>query len=370
MTLFFVATAFLLYILIGYPLLLEVWSRLRPAPVVKNFSPRTVSVLLAVHNGERWLEDKLRNLRELHYPAELIQTIVISSASTDRSASIAREWAGPALDVIELDRPGKAAALSAGLEKATGEILFFVDVRQWVDPDSLRTLVADFADPRVGVVSGELIIGDGESREETSVGAYWKYEKLIRSRQSRIDSVPGATGAIYAMRRALARPLPANTLLDDVYLPLCAFFQGYRIIWDSGAKAFDVPASLNTEFRRKVRTLAGVYQIVGTFPRLLLPNHRLWIHFVSHKLGRLLLPYALLAILICTFWLPPALRAASLALQGVFYVSAAIDGAIGDRSLLKRITSPARTFVVLMAAAFCAASILFVPAERLWRPTR
>jgi cellulose synthase/poly-beta-1,6-N-acetylglucosamine synthase-like glycosyltransferase len=289
-TIFLLGSAFILYVLFGYPVLVAIWSRTLAKPITKSFKPRTVSILLPVHNGERWLAEKLCAIRDLHYPQELIDTIVISSASRDGTLRIANEHAGPGFRVIEVTEPGKAKALNAGLAVAQGEILFFTDVRQSLEPDCLRALVEYFADPQVGVVSGELVIREGNSQEEASVGLYWKYEKLIRSAQSRIDSVPGATGAIYAMRRTLAHAMPEGILLDDVYLPMLAYFQGYRISWEPGAKAFDYPASLKTEFWRKVRTLAGVYQIIGRFPRLLVPNHRLWIHFVSHKLGRLLLP--------------------------------------------------------------------------------
>jgi len=231
-------------------------------------------------------------------------------------------------------------------------------------------LVSTFADSRVGVVSGELIIREGESQEEASVGFYWKYEKLIRAAQSRIDSLPGATGSIYAMRRTLARPLPEDALLDDVYLPMCAYFQGYRLIWEPAAKAFDYPASLKAEFWRKVRTLAGVYQIIGNFPRLLAPTHRLWIHFVSHKLGRLLLPFTLIAVLLASFTLPHPLELWALAAQALFYGLAALDRVVPDGSPLKRLSSVVATFVALMIAAACAASILFVPAGKLWKTTR
>jgi cellulose synthase/poly-beta-1,6-N-acetylglucosamine synthase-like glycosyltransferase len=190
------ASAVIMYVLIGYPLVAATWARFFPQRVAKRFLPRTVTILLPVHNGDRWLEAKLRTIRELDYPPELVDVIVISSASQDRTASISREHAGPRLRVIELERPGKAVALNAGLAAATGEILFLTDVRQALDPYCLRELVANFADPRVGVVSGELLIRDGQTREEVSVGLYWKYEKLIRSCQSRIDSIPGATGSI------------------------------------------------------------------------------------------------------------------------------------------------------------------------------
>jgi len=370
-TIFLVSSVFILYVLFGYPLIAILWARVLAKPIVKTFVPRTVSILLPVHNGDRWLADKLRSIRELNYPRELLDTVVISSASQDGTLKIANEHAGPGLRVIEVGQPGKAKALNAGLAVACGEILFFTDVRQSLAPDSLRALVAHFADPRVGVASGELVIREGSSYEEASVGLYWKYEKVIRSAQSRIDSVPGATGAIYAMRRDLAHTLPDGILLDDVYQPLCAYFQGYRITWEPDAKAFDYPASLRTEFGRKVRTLAGVYEIIGIFPRLLVPNHRLWIHFVSHKLGRLLLPYALITLLVSSFFLPDPLKYLALAGQAGFYGLALLDNALPDTSALKRLSSPAGTFVVLMAAAIAsAAAVLFGSTDRLWKQTR
>lgn len=369
-SIFVLASALILYVLIGYPLIAAVWAGIFPQRVTKRFSPRTVTLLLPVHNGDRWLEAKLRTIRELDYPPELLDVIVISSSSQDRTVSIARQHAGPRLRVIELERPGKAVALNAGLAAATGEILFFTDVRQALDPYCLSALVANFADSRVGVVSGELVIRDGQTREEASVGLYWKYEKLIRFCQSRIDSIPGATGSICAMRRELASAMPPGTLLDDVYLPLCAFFRGYRSVWEPEAKAYDDPASLKTEFWRKVRTLAGVYQVLGMFPRLLIPNHRLWIHFISHKCGRLILPYALVVAFLVSFGLPAPLRYWVLAAQAAFYALAAVDSALPSASPIRYLSSPAGTFVALMAASACAASILFVSPDKLWKPTR
>lgn len=371
MTIFLLTSAFVLYVILLYPLLAMIWARTLPKPVARRFEPRSVSIILPVHNGERWLGEKLRSIRELDYPQELVETIVISSASRDQTVTIAREHAGPRLQVIEVAEAGKGRALNAGMAVARGDILFFTDVRQWLAPDSLRRLVEHFGDPEVGAVSGELVIREGNSQEEASVGLYWKYEKQIRAAQSAIGSMEGATGAIYAMRRDLAHRLPDRVLLDDVYQPLCAYFQGYRITWEPGAKAFDYPASLKTEFRRKVRTLAGVYEIIGMFPSLLAPGHQLWIHFVSHKLGRLLLPYALIAVLISSFFLPGYWKYAALAAQAAIYGLALLDPVLPDGFVLKRLSSPAGTFVVLMAAAVAAAgAALFVPSDRLWKQTR
>jgi len=370
-TIFLLAFTYTLYVVVLYPLLAMIWARFVAKPIEKRWTPRTVSILLPVHNGDRWLADKLRSIRELDYPQELVETIVISSASHDDTVKIANEHAGARFRVLEVDEPGKGRALNAGLAIAQGEILFFTDVRQWLAADSLRRLVENFADPKVGVVSGELVIREGNSFEEASVGLYWKYEKVIRAAQSAIGSVAGATGAIYAMRRELARTLPDRVLLDDVYQPLCAYFQGYRITWEPGAKAFDYPASLKTEFRRKVRTLAGVYETIGMFPGLLAPNHQLWIHFVSHKFGRLLLPYALIALLASSFFLPGQWKYLAVGAQAAFYSLALLDQVVPDQFFGKRLSAPAGTFVALMAAAVVGAgAVLFNSTDKLWKPTR
>jgi cellulose synthase/poly-beta-1,6-N-acetylglucosamine synthase-like glycosyltransferase len=368
---FILAALFLLYVLAGYPLLLALLVRVRGnAPISKNFAPRTVSILLPVRNGERWLRAKLESILRLDYPKDLLEILVISDGSTDQTEAIAQEFAHQGVRLISVSRGGKAAALNAGLRRAQGEILFFTDVRQQLDPAALRELVACFSDPRVGVASGELFIRDGKTREEANVGLYWRYEKWIRRRLSQLDSVLGATGCIYAMRRELAVEMPEDTLLDDVYLPLAAFFRGYRVILDERARAFDVSMSLDTEFRRKVRTLAGVYQVMRQYPRLLRPSNRMWIHFVSHKFARLLLPFALVAAAVASFWLPVLWAKLVLLVQGLFYGLAAVDPWIPDRWRLKSLTSPIRTFVAFMAAALAAVSFFFVPSSRFWSETK
>ena len=298
------AGALIVYVLFGYPVLLGFLARRSERPVRKARLRKRVSIILAVRDGERWIARKLETLAALDYPQELIEILVVSDGSTDRTPSIVEAIAKPNVRVFRLPPGGKAIALNHAIRHATGEILFFTDVRQTLEPSSLQNLVDCFADPQVGVASGELIIVEGETLTEVNIGLYWKYEKLIRKRLSRIDSVLGATGCIYAMRRELAVELPAGTLLDDVHLPLSAFFRGYRVILDDSAKAFDFPTSLNAEFRRKVRTQAGMYQIMRSFPALLGPRNRMWIHFVSHKLGRLLLPATLLVALGASVLLP------------------------------------------------------------------
>ncbi|MGO9259594.1 MAG: glycosyltransferase family 2 protein [Bryobacteraceae bacterium] len=365
--LFLLAAAFCFYTMFGYPLLLALLAR-RARPVKKAFAPRSVSVILPVRNGERWVAQKLESLLALNYPMDLIEILVVSDGSTDATECIVEGYAGRrGVRLLKVPAGGKALALNRAIEAACGEILFFTDVRQELSRDSLRNLVACFADPAVGVASGELVIRKGQTSGEAGVGLYWRYEKWIRTRQSRLDSVIGATGCIYAMRQDLARPLPAQTLADDMYLPLAAFFRGYRVILDDSAKAFDDPTNLSSEFRRKIRTLAGVYQIVGFYPALLGPGNRMWLHFFSHKLARLLMPWALLVAAGTSFGLPDPWRAIAWCGQAGFYGLAALDSALPESSRLKRVTSRVRTFVMLMAASLCAVAVLFVPAQKLWK---
>ena len=369
--LFLLSVGFCAYTLCGYPLLLGLMARLRARPVRKAAWPATVSVILPVHNGERWMAAKLESILALHYPPELVEILVISDGSTDATETIVRRFTDRAkIEFLAVPKRGKAAALNTALERGTGEILFFTDVRQELHKDSLANLIACFADPEVGVASGELVIRAGTGHEEESVGLYWKYEKWIRKQLSRLDSMPGATGCIYAMRRELASRLPEGTLNDDMYLPLGAFFEGYRVIMDDSALAFDYPTPLAAEFRRKVRTLAGVYQIVGSYPALLGPGNRMWIHFVSHKLARLLMPWAMIVAAVAAFGMPAPWRFWAIGVQGFAYGLALADAWLPANFPLRRLTSPLRTFAVLMTASLCALAILFVPARVLWKETR
>ncbi len=363
--LFVVAAAFCLYTAVGYPLLLA-WLARHPRRVRKAFAPLRVSVLLPVRNGEQWVGRKLESLLTQEYPRELVEILVVSDGSIDATDLIVESYAQRGVRLMKGRAEGKAVALNRALKEARGEILFFTDVRQELSPQSLRNLVACFGDPDVGAASGELVIRTGDTLGEEHVGLYWRYEKWIRTRQSRVDSVIGATGCIYAMRRELARELPADTLADDMYLAVAAFSKGYRVILDDSAKAFDDPTHLSSEFRRKVRTLAGVYQIIGYYPALLRPGSRMWLHFISHKLARLVLPWVLVTLAITSFWLHNW-RPIVWWTQVGFYSLAALDGIVPESWWIKRVTSLVRTFVVLMAASLCAVAVVFVPPRKLWK---
>jgi cellulose synthase/poly-beta-1,6-N-acetylglucosamine synthase-like glycosyltransferase len=368
--LFTAGAVFLVYVLAGYPLLLAVYARLFPKRITKQPAARRVSVIVPVRNGARWIEGKIQSILGSRYQSELLDVLVVSDGSIDGTNELVELYPDSRVRLLALPSGGKAIAVTHGLKNATGEIIVLTDVRQAFDCEAIARLVACFADDSVGVVTGELVIREGSSSEEFNTGLYWRYEKWIRRNLSRIDAMPGATGCIYAIRRELAAAVPAGTLLDDVYLPLRAVFRGFRIYFEDGAKAYDVPASLELEFWRKVRTQAGVYQILFRFPQLLWPGNRMFIHFLSHKIGRLLLPFALVAVAVGSFGLSQPWRDAALGAQIVFYGTAVLDPIIPERFALKRITSVVRAFVVLVAAAFCAVVVFIVPAQTLWKDTR
>jgi cellulose synthase/poly-beta-1,6-N-acetylglucosamine synthase-like glycosyltransferase len=367
-----VSAILVVHIIVGYPLFLKISGGRRRAPVKKDFSfTAPVSVVMAVYNGESMIRRKLETLLALDYPPELLDIIVISDGSTDATESIVREFRDRGVRLLVAPRGGKAAALNLGFAAATGDILFFTDVRQPLDPACLRHLVANFADPTVGAVTGEMHLLQGDSGEHADMDLYWRYEIWARGRQSEIDSLFNTTGCIYAMRRELSAPLPADTLTDDAMLPLGAFFHGYRVVFDPAAKAYDYPAVSGTEFRRRFRTLAGLWQVHARLPALFTSRNRMRFHFLSHKFGRLALPWLILAFFGAALGIPQSwFRTAILGCGAAWLALAFLNRWIPGDSPLKRISSPARTFLVMNAAALVSVAVFFVPATKLWVPTQ
>ncbi|MBV9035544.1 MAG: glycosyltransferase family 2 protein [Acidobacteriaceae bacterium] len=368
---FFLSIVFILYVLIGYPALLAGYAKIRPKFIDKQIGAAVpVSIIIPVRNGAAWIRPKLESLLASEYPPDLINILVVSDGSSDGTNEIVTDFGDRRVRLLMLPPGGKATAVSAALQHVGSDIIVLTDVRQQFDPLALARLIACFNDPTVGVVTGELMIREGGSSEEYNTGLYWRYEKWIRRNLNRVDAMLGATGAIYAIRRKLTAPLPPEILLDDVYLPFVAAFRGFRIYFEDSAKAYDLPTSLQSEFRRKVRTQAGIYQILAKFPKLLWPGNRRFIHFLSHKVGRLLLPFAMMSAFCSSFFISHPWREGALAGQALFYGAGLVDPLISESSFVKRVTSVIRAFLVLTAAAFFAVAIFFLPAQRLWKETR
>ena len=310
---------------------------------------------MVVRNEEAVLERKLQNLLELDYPADRCQIVVVSDGSTDRTEGILRERAGnPRVQVIMKQMSeGKASGLNDAVAVAGGEVIVFMDARQRIERGALRLLMENFADQDVGCVSGELMLGDPNSGETSrSMGLYWQIEKEIRELEAAFGSVVGATGALYAARRELVPSLPPGTILDDLYVPMEIVREGKRVIFEPRARAWDAPnLGADREFARKVRTLTGNYQLVQLAPWLLSAKNPIRFEFISHKLFRLLVPFALAVILFVSMILQGPLYRAALILQVLFYGLSLLAWLRLSRGPLARIADAALTFVVLNTAA-------------------
>jgi len=371
--LFWISAVLVAYVYAGYPVLLAMWARAadrrpRRAPFAPGRWP-ALSVVIAARNEAARLAARVENLLEQAYPGPL-QIVVASDGSTDDPAAQLAPF-GAAVTLIDLPPGGKPAALNAGVAVATGEILVFADARQRFAPGALTALVENFADPSVGGATGELVLDcedqDTGSEVGDGIGLYWKYEKWMRRNESRVWSTLGATGAIYAMRRACWTPLPASTLLDDVLAPMRAVLNGCRIVFEERAVAFDrASADAAAESRRKTRTLAGNYQILAQEPRLLLPIvNPVWLQYVSHKVGRLVVPWALLALAVASAALLSRGGVYTLAFgaQLTFYGWAAAGALLHAR---ERVTRVAYTFVMMNVAAVAGLAALRRGRE-VWR---
>jgi cellulose synthase/poly-beta-1,6-N-acetylglucosamine synthase-like glycosyltransferase len=345
---FWASFTFAAYAYVGYPLLLLAWRRVAARPVRRAPYEPELTLIIAAHNCGSAIEAKIQNCRSLDYPRERRHLVIALDGCTDDTEAVVRRLAGPDLEVVCLaEHLGKAAALNAGLARARGEVVVFADVRQRIEAGALRALLAPLADPGVGVVTGELLLADETGREaRDGVGLYWRYEKKIRGLESDVHSVVGATGALYAVRRALVRPIPVGTLLDDVAIPMNAVLAGARCVFEPGARVLDrVACCAEVEYYRKVRTLAGNYQLVAQQPALLLPwRNPVWLQFVSHKIARLLVPYALLALVVSNLFLSGPFYAAFLVGQALFYGLAVLGAALDtNASRTEAVPSRARS---------------------------
>jgi poly-beta-1,6-N-acetyl-D-glucosamine synthase len=373
-TLFWISAAAILYTYLGYPIALWLLASARKLPIKKTSITPSVSVVIACHNEERNIDARIRNIVACDYPAEMVEIIVVSDGSTDRTVEIAQQQASERMKVFSYDRRrGKASALNLGVAHTTGEITLFADARQSFDSNVIKELVANFADPTVGAVSGELKLeGSGGASVGEGVGLYWKYEKWIRKSESRAGSVIGATGAIFAIRKELWRPLPEATILDDVYTPMQIALSGKRVVFEERAIAKDNAAESSAkEFTRKVRTLTGNYQLCQLMPRLLMPTSLLVLKFYSHKLMRLFAPIHFLLLFAASVMLinrPDVgiIYQAALVSQIAFYAGVLVAALFLKRNRRIPLLNFAYVFSLMNAAALVGLFYFVIRKRNVW----
>lgn len=346
--LFWMSSALIFYTYVLYPGAIIALARMRSRTARRRPFVTPVAVIIPALNEGGCIARKVRNVLASDYPAHLLRVIVVSDGSTDDTVAQARSVVDPRVHVIELpERSGKIAAINRAVTQTQEPILVLTDAAEIFANDAIRFLVESFADPRVGAVSGELRFVDLENGCSRNLGLYWRYEISIRTAESELSSVVGVTGAIYAIRRDCYQAVPVDTILDDVAIPLEVVLQGKRVRLESRACAYEsATQDIVQEFARKRRTLAGNFQVFFRYwLRLLRANRVVAFQFFSHKVCRLLVPYALITLLAASFALPAPWRSILLSAQLVFY---------GLAVAAFRLRGHARSALFTLPYTFCA----------------
>jgi cellulose synthase/poly-beta-1,6-N-acetylglucosamine synthase-like glycosyltransferase len=308
LTIFFLTLIFIIYTFVGYPLIVYLLSnniaiRSR-ADAQENSKHFDLTILMIVCNEEKIITKKIENLLEIMYFDKQPKILIVDDNSTDATVVEVLKYDSDRIDLIKIpQRLGKANGINVAMKQVQTPLLMMVDVRQEVDLDAAEKLSKWFElDSNVGAVSGELgFKSDGENEFSKGIDGYWRYEKFIRKCESRFASVPGVTGAIYMLRAQAFKPMPSDTILDDVLIPMNAIDAGYKVGFEEEARAWDFPSNNQiNERRRKIRTISGNFQLLFRNPKWLLPTqHAIWWQYLSHKVMRLFVPFiALLNYLI------------------------------------------------------------------------
>jgi cellulose synthase/poly-beta-1,6-N-acetylglucosamine synthase-like glycosyltransferase len=362
------------YTYFGYPLTLLLLPRRRPLPPTGQEPPPRVSLLIAAYDEERQIAETLENKLALDYPADRLEIIVVSDGSSDRTDEIVCSFASRGVTLIRQEpRQGKTMALNLARERASGEIVAFSDANSLWDRQALRRLVAPFAAPEVGYVTGELRYRDpGESVSAAACGAYMRYENWVRTIETRVGSIVGVNGGIDAVRRALYAPMRSDHLPDFI-LPLRVVEQAFRVVFAPAALSVEEAlAAPRDEFRMRVRVSLRAYHALAEMKHLLAPGRGLYaLQLLVHKVLRYAVGVLMLVALAANLWLVSVpLYRGLLVVQGLFYAAAALGRFFGDTRSRGLVRFP--YYFTLVNAAATVALYRFVRGERqvVWAPRK
>ncbi len=374
---FWSGAAALFYAYVGYPALVWTLSRVRPRPVRRAACEPEVTVIITAYNEERDLAAKLENTLALEYPSDKLEIIVASDCSSDRTDEIARSFSTRGVRLHrQAERLGKTAAQNAAVELARGEIILFSDATTLYRTDVLRALAPNFADASVGCVAGRLVYVD---RTGSAVGSgaksYWGYETFLKTHESRACSLIGASGCLYAVRRAAYVPL-YHEACSDFIIATKMVEQGLRAVYEPSAVCEEeTNRQADKELRMRVRVIAQTYTDLWRHRALMNPLRTGFyaVELLSHKVMRYLVPVFLMLVFISTAWLAPRswFFAALLVGQLLFYTAAAL-GWLLERAGLRFKPLALAHYFVLANLASVIAFYKFVRGERYarWEPIR
>lgn len=352
--------ALVAYTYVLYPASILLVGRLLPAedvarPASVDEEPPHVDVVIAAYNEESHIVDRLHNLLQQAYPADRLRILIGSDGSSDRTVERARSLGLNRIEVHDFPRRGKASVVNDLIERASAPIVVLSDANTSFDPDALRHLVRAFDDPSTGAVVGELRLLEAAGDNQDS--AYWSVERRLKETESRIGGLLGANGAIYAVRRRLYQPLPADTIVDDFVVAMRIAAAGHRVVYEPRAFAVeDTPHGMDAEFRRRIRIGTGNYQALFRYPEFL--TRTSWgtrFTYLSHKVLRWFTPHLLLVALACSALLSAqTVYRVLFLLQVAAYGLALIAFALRGRIELPRILR-LPVFLLALNAAFAAA---------------
>ena len=305
-TIFWIAILIPFYAYIGYPLVLLALRLLIRREVKKGPIQPFISLLIPAYNEDDVIARKIENSLALDYPAELLEIVVASDGSKDRTAETAQRLAdGQRVRVLAFPQNrGKIATLNASVPELRGEIVVFSDAPAMLFPGSVRLLIENFADPAVGAVSGLYkVVKADEVDVGKSEDLYWKYETFLKIQESQIDSTLGGHGHLHAIRKDLYPYPPAGTINDDYIIPVSVLAKGYRAVYEPSAVVYEEAHEM-TGFGRRIRIMAGNIQQIREIKGLLHPFRPMALFFfLSHKVSRLVVPFAMLVALIANLFL-------------------------------------------------------------------
>ena len=374
--LFWLAVSTIAYTLALFPLIVLGRGRFAARPHLETDVAPTLSVIIAAHNEEAELPSKLANVLAVDYPSDRLEVIVASDGSTDRTVELARSVAGDRATVLDLPRSGKAGALNAALELASGDVIVFTDANSMLAPGTLRALARPFADPAVGGVAGNQVYTESDSGAVAGELAHWNFDRAMKSAASRAGSVVSATGALYGVRRELVPPV-IDGVTDDFYVSTGVIAAGRRLVFAPDAIVHEpVTSSVDEEFGRKRRVMTRGFRSVLARRELLNPLRFGWnsVQLFTYKVLRRLLAVPIVTIGITSIVLRRRhpVYAIVAAAQVAFWTAAGI-GYVGRSSRLgaRRVLS-VPTFVAmgLVASVRAAVDVLIGREVKQWTPGR
>jgi len=300
--LFWVAVFLVVYTYMGFPLGVVLRGILwgRPYKHEELTTLPVVSIMIAAYNEAKSIGAKLDNILSMDYPRDYLKVVIASDGSTDGTDAIVQRYKEYGVKLLSLPRLGKAAALNAAVNASSGDILVFSDANSMYKADAIQELVRPFADPKVGGAAGNQVYRTATAGGSTTDGehAYWNFDRMLKQNQSKSGNTLAATGAIYAIRRQLFRPIP-DGVSDDFFTSTGVVAQGYRLVFAPDAIAYEPAAATSqVEFGRKVRVMIRSWNAFIFRRELLNPfRHGFYaIQFFSHKILRYLVVFPLLML--------------------------------------------------------------------------